>query len=117
MNGTGNTKQNSLVTIICGVTIIFLTVGTLEKLPYGYYTFLRLVTCLSAGFLAWEARNHSTVFTPVIVVLFGLICLLYNPVIIVHLSRAEWLPINIATEILFALGALVFRRRMDESAS
>lgn len=73
-------------------------------LPYGYYQFLRLVVCGFAGFLAWQEVESSTQITP-IAIMFGLIALLMNPVIPVHLSKGLWVVLD-----LVMAGAFVWHR-------
>ena len=61
-------------------------------MPYGYYQFVRLATCV--GF-AWLAYSYSK--QPLLVILCIGIALLFNPVIIVHFDRGKWQAIDLIT--------------------
>jgi hypothetical protein len=86
----------------------------LLRLPYGYYTFLRLVVCAAAAACAWLilriARDHLGGWLMVGV------ALLYNPVLIVRLSRATWAPLNLATAAAFAGLGLFLAWRVRQAA-
>jgi hypothetical protein len=72
----------------------------LMRLPYGYYTFLRLAVCAAAAVCAWQilraSRSHVSGWVMVAM------ALLYNPLLIVRLSRATWGPVNVTTAAIFA---------------
>ena len=60
--------------------------GALAPRPYGYYTFLRWVVCMAAlmvAFRAHDSERFGTVWT------FGLVALLFNPLISIHLIRGR----------------------------
>ncbi len=95
------------VLLVCAVAALMLVVGVALRFPYGYYTLLRLVVALSAGFMAWKSMSANNLFFRVVGLLFGFVCLLYNPILIVHLSRSEWGPVNVLTAVLFVLGVFV----------
>ena len=70
-------------------------------LPYGYYTFLRLlVTGVSLYAAFWVLEERSINFW---IILF--IGLLFNPLIPIHLSKDIWVIINIITGSYFAVTA------------
>jgi hypothetical protein len=68
------------------------------SLPYGYYTFMRLVV---TGLSLYAAFNHSNKDEIQFWILLG-IAVLFNPLIPIHLSRAVWMPIDIITGGYFA---------------
>ena len=100
---------SALIPMICGVTAAMLVAAAGLRLPYGYYTFLRLIVSISSGIMAWNLANESKRLLKFLAIMFGLICVLYNPIIVVHLTRPVWAPINILTAICFVIGALIFR--------
>lgn len=75
---------------------VFLIIAPLTKLPYGFYTFLRLVVFVSAIIIIYQSYN-STKFLNSTIFIFGLIIILFNPIIPVHLPREFWLPIDFIT--------------------
>jgi hypothetical protein len=74
-------------------------------LPYGYYTFLRLAVAVCAIIAAWVALKAKDAVNWEVVVM-GLIAILFNPLAPVWLSRAAWLPIDLAGAAFFAYFAL-----------
>ncbi len=74
-------------------------------LPYGYYTFLRLVVTLAAAVTAYVDYQSSRSLSRRVIVM-GLVALLFNPVVTVALNRSTWLPIDLLTAGLFAYMAL-----------
>lgn len=87
----------------------------LAAMPYGYYTFLRLVLCASCGvgcFVAVQSRSQAWPWV------YGVGCLLYNPVIPVHLGRGAkgtWILLNAAVVVLLWIGVCRFRSRPNNS--
>lgn len=66
-------------------------------LPYGYYMLLRLVACGVFAFAAFVSfdRKHKTL--PWV---YGLLALLFNPIIKIHLPKETWAFVDIAAAIL-----------------
>ena len=63
-------------------------------LPYGYYTFARIVTCLAFALLAYSAYQGTPPELPWIAV-FALLAVLFNPVIPVHLTKKIWMVLDL----------------------
>jgi hypothetical protein len=81
----------------------------LFDLPYGFYTFLRLVITIAAFWLArliYQGR-----LSPAIVVLV-LTAILYNPIVKVHMSREVHAVFNVMTIILFVGIGWLYRRKI-----
>ena len=91
--------------IPCLIAALML-LGALADWPYGYYQLLRLVTCGAAVYVAYLAYNWQKMWP---VWLFGLVALLFNPLIRIHLSREIWQPINAVCAILFIVIAFVLK--------
>lgn len=69
-------------------------------LPYGYYTFLRIAVTLCActiGWMAYKERDQISAW----VVIFGLVAILFNPLIPVYLTRDVWLVLDIGVAAIF----------------
>jgi len=91
-------KSSDPARIIAIVATIGAAVALL-RLPYGYYTLLRVALCAASVF--YIVRQLNVRFNGVVVVLTGLV-VLYNPVWPVHLgSKWVWTLLNIATVVLF----------------
>jgi hypothetical protein len=74
------------------------------RLPYSYYTFLRVVTCAAGllfAFVAWE-RGRTGQVLAVASILFAI---LFNPIFPVYLRRAEWFYLDLLGAAIFATGA------------
>lgn len=82
------------------IAVIYITVAMLfmgvAPLPYGYYMLLRIVAC---GFFVWASvvsheRNHK-----VIPWLFGVLAVIFNPIIKIHFPKELWAMIDGASAI------------------
>jgi hypothetical protein len=76
-------------------------------LPYGYYTFARIVTCLACALLAYCAYRN----TPPAVLwtsAFALLAVLFNPAIPIHLTKMIWIVLDVgAAAVVLAHLAIV----------
>ena len=64
----------------------------LADLPYWYYTLLKLATCAVCAYSAAKTKREWIRW------IFGVLAVLYNPVLPVHLDDKEvWTAVNIAT--------------------
>ncbi|MBB3048977.1 hypothetical protein FHR99_003251 [Litorivivens lipolytica] len=76
--------------------VIFIAAGLLllgfMPLPYGYYTFLRIVATIV---FVWGAFVLHEQKEPVLPWVFGLVAILFNPFIPVHLPKDIWAGIDL----------------------
>lgn len=79
------------------ITIVMLLVA-IADLPYGYYTLLRCVVTASAIFLVWTAYESKRTFW---LFLMGIVAILFNPLIPIHLDKETWVIIDFIVAILF----------------
>ncbi len=77
---------------------IFLLLFAILPLPYGYYTFLRLVIFICSSILAYNFYRFNSQGWSVI---FGLISLIFNPIIPIYLDKRIWISIDIISAGLF----------------
>ena len=82
------------------IPITYIMAGLLflgaAPLPYGFYTLLRLLACgffISAAVLTHQKNNK------VLPWVFGLMALLFNPIIKIHFPKELWAAIDIASAI------------------
>lgn len=102
-----NMKKTSLSIKPPIITSIILLLLAILPLPYGYYTLLRLVVCLTAAFLAWfsyKAQKVSWMWV------MGFIALIFNPLIPLHLGRELWFIIDLIVAVVFGIFLLKFRK-------
>jgi FtsH-binding integral membrane protein len=74
--------------------------------PYGYYTVLRLVCCAAFTYLALKAHAQGKEGW---VWVLGVMAVIYNPIIRIHLTREIWSAINIATLVVAISSIFVIR--------
>ena len=82
--------------------------------PYGYFTFLRIVAAATfalAGAVLYQSESRSTA------VCFGLLAVLFNPLIPVHLPRALWNTIDVGAAVLLVVQARALTGRSVLRAS
>jgi hypothetical protein len=82
----------------------------LANLPYGYYTFLRLVVSIVACFGLYRAFRQGYEGWAL---LLGGMALLFNPIIPVHLDRDLWKVLDLFAAACFLISAF----RLDSSTS
>ncbi len=88
-------------TIFIIATVLFL-IG-FARMPYGYYNFLRLAVCAMSVYSAVLYVKSTRRVNPAVIV-FGVLALLYNPIIPVRLGdKGIWIIINIITAIIFLI--------------
>ena len=94
-------NKNSLYLFLL-IPAVLLILAPLISFPYGYYMFLRLiVTITSIMTIVYVIKAAGGINE--ISIIFGLIAILYNPIVPINLSREIWLPINFITA-----GILIF---------
>ena len=88
-------NKNSLYLFLL-IPAVLLILAPLISFPYGYYMFLRLiVTITSIMTIVYVIKAAGGINE--ISIIFGLIAILYNPIVPINLSREIWLPINFIT--------------------
>lgn len=75
-------------------------------LLYGYYTLLRLVACGVFGFAAYLAFVKGARLLPYV---YGLLAVLFNPIIKIHLPKEVWAVIDTASAALLLVTAKQLR--------
>ncbi len=86
------------VIYICAAVLFF---GA-APLPYGYYTVLRVVACGVFAFAAFVAFQRKGKATPW---LYGLLAVLFNPIIKIHFPKEVWAFIDVAAGVLLLVTA------------
>jgi len=77
---------------------IFMLFGAIAEWPYGYYTFLRWITCITSILVVLQAFEKNINWAKVI---FIIIAILFNPLAPFYLSRSTWISLDIITAIFF----------------
>lgn len=85
---------------------ILILLGALAPWPYGYYQLLRFVVCPVGGYVAFLAYKWQKFWATW---LFGIIAVLFNPFISIHLSRELWQPVDLVCALLFTFIIFILR--------
>lgn len=75
------------------IIIAALLLGCLLKVPYGYFQFIRIVSCIGFCWLAYAEFEKNKAGTGILSI--GCAILL-NPIIKIHFNRTIWNNIDIA---------------------
>lgn len=94
--------MKSIPRLVWVVPAILLIIATSELLPYGYYTFTRIVTCGAAAIIASVGFRERPVSQSQWSVALALIAILFNPFIPIRLSRQTWFYLDVGAASLFA---------------
>ena len=92
------------------VAVIYISAAMLfigaAPLHYGYYTLLRLVACGVFAFAAFVSVERKNKILPWV---FGLLALLFNPIVKVHLPKEAWAFVDIAAGVFLLVTAKTVR--------
>lgn len=77
------------------IAVVMLFVGA-APLPYGYYMLLRLV---ATGVLMWAAFVAYERKFEVVPWVYGVLAILFNPIVKIHLPKELWAAIDVGTGI------------------
>jgi hypothetical protein len=105
---TVNSNMKSIPLIAWVIPALLLLVA-IFRLPYGYYTFTRVVTCGVSVLIAVAGMQGRSVAHTWTVLLLA-IAVLFNPFIPIHLNRAVWFYLDLGAATAF-LGHLVLVRQ------
>ena len=70
-------------------------------LPYVYYVGMRWIVAGAAGYLAWQEFSQNGQKANSYVWVFGVIALVFNPIMPIHLFKVLWIAINLASTAVF----------------
>lgn len=74
--------------------VILAVIALRKGNPYGYYVFLRWMTCPIFVWITWKAYARG--YGLLLAIAAGVLVVLFNPVLRVMLDREKWEIINIA---------------------
>ena len=82
-------------------------------MPYGYYTFLRIVLSIwgITGIIQANKEEQASPGKTAAIIISSGILILYNPIIPIHLDRETWLPLNLISIPLILLTTYLTQHR------
>lgn len=91
-------KENWFKIIAIGILI-----GALWNHPYGYYQLLRWIVAVFgtySAYLAYEHKDNTWAW------IFGIIAVLFNPIIPLTFAKNTWQIIDVATVVIIFISAI-----------
>jgi hypothetical protein len=87
--------------------VILIWTTSLQWPHYNYYIVIRAIVCavtIWGAIAAFRIKDYAWLST------FAIIAILFNPILIIHLTKTIWMPINIVTGIalLISLDPKIF---------
>lgn len=111
-------KNTKIILTIIASIFLFISAndsGGRHGLPYGYFTLMRFVVCAVTAYLTYLAyeKNNESLW----VWIFGFIAVLFNPIIIIHLTRMQWRPIDLIVGVFLVVSLFVFKinKKLDNN--
>ncbi len=92
--------------------LLFIAVA---PLPYGYYAFVRIIVCGCAGVMCyhlWQDKDQGV--WPWV---WGMIAILFNPVISIYMTKEVWMVMDTAAGLLFSYAACTRYKQQSLSGS
>ena len=106
MGGRSTNLLTSLGSDSARLIAVFLLLWALEARPYGFYVLLRWVLCAVAMYSALEAHGRRK---KGLAWILGVMALIFNPFIPVHLGRAMWKTVDLVASILLVVAIPILR--------
>ncbi len=96
-------RRKNIFTIVAAA---FLFLALFDGWPYGYFTLLRFVVCAVTAYcayLAYDTKQEKWAW------MFGIIAVLFNPFIPVHLDRETWTFIDFGVAVFLVISSFSFK--------
>ncbi len=88
--------------VIIKILIALFLIGCLFNVPYGYFQFVRIASCIGFAYLAYKEFEEDKTIT-------GILCIgcaiLFNPIFKIYFKRELWNDIDLV--IAIALGVWI----------
>lgn len=100
-------NKREVVLLTCSLLLLI----AVTSLPYIYYSFLRVTITVVASINAFELYKQKKYL---LLSIFIVIIILFNPINIIHLEKATWARINLITSLFFGVYVAFFIEEVDE---
>lgn len=97
-------KRNKIIASI--LPSIFLLLAIIDGLPYGFFILLKLIVFFTNIYLVWLALKSKNLLW---IWIYGLIVILFNPIIPIHFERDIWVIIDVFTAFLLIISIFIFK--------
>ena len=91
-----NMNIQNIIKIILAVLLCL----CLADMPYGYYQFIRFISLIAFGYFAFEAYSNQK---QGLMILFGSLALLFQPLVKISLGRQLWNIIDVVVAIILVV--------------
>jgi hypothetical protein len=108
---TADISLKSVPRIVWTIPVVLLIVAS-SRMPYGYYTFTRIVTCgmaISVAALGLQERFLVKSWS----LAFLTIAVLFNPLVPIHLHRTTWFFLDLGTAMIFCAHLIFVRQKLS----
>jgi Family of unknown function (DUF6804) len=102
--------MKSIPRVVWIVPTILLVIAT-ARLPYGYYTFTRIVTCGIPAWIAYAGFQEGPAIK-VWSIALALIAVLFNPILPIHLDRSTWFYLDLGAAGVFVAHLIFVRQKL-----
>lgn len=96
------------VVYICAAMLF---IAALPVPVYGYYVLLRIIVTAVFGCAAYIAFSKDNSMLPW---LYGLVAVVFNPFIPIHLPKEVWIPIDIVAAVFLLVSSRNIPPKMDK---
>jgi len=104
------TKTQKQIIIPSIVVMILLVIAIFPIEEYGYYILLRWIVCLTAIYITYLSKDEKQYWTWVM----GIIALIFNPLIPLHLGKEIWVVVDFIAAIVFGINVFIFRGEREK---
>jgi len=90
------------------ISIIMLLLALPSGWPYGYYQILRFVVCGTSAYMAYQCytdKNQKWTW------LLGVIAVLFNPILPIHMDKESWAVIDVIVAAIFTIFLIKFKKK------
>jgi len=101
----------SVIARIVGSVLLF---WALSRHPYGYFTVLRWIVCAVALYSAYVSNSLKRLPW---VWIFGLVAIVFNPLVPMKIDRVTWGYVDVATGVLFIVSLFIVREHSPKHES
>jgi len=97
------TQKQIIIPSIVVMILLLIAIFPIEE--YGYYILLRWIVCLTAIYIAYFSYEAEKIYWTWI---GGIIALIFNPLIPLHLGKDVWIVVDFIAAVIFGITIFIF---------